>query len=71
MESGRINGRQERGVCEILQEHLVTDQGLWHHSPVIPAAPGLGPVTAEAAKEKDAAVIIVTDSLEIMLFLNT
>lgn len=49
MESGRIDGRQERGARGILPELPVTDQGLWHHSPVIPAAPGLGPVTAGAA----------------------
>lgn len=36
-------------VCEILLELPVTDQALWHHSPVIPAAPGLGPGTAAAA----------------------
>lgn len=49
MGSGRIDGRQERGVREILPELPVTDQGLWHHSPVIPAAPGLEAVTAGAA----------------------
>lgn len=38
MGSGRIDGRQQRGACEILPELLVTDQGLWHHSPVIPEA---------------------------------
>lgn len=45
-------------VCEILQELLVTDQELWHHSPVIPAAPGLRPVTARSIKEKY--VVIIT-----------
>lgn len=48
MGSGRIDGRQERGAREILPELPVTDQELWHHSPVIPAALGLGPVTADA-----------------------
>lgn len=49
MGSGRIDGRQERGALENLPELQVTDQGLWHHSPVISAAPGSGPVTARAA----------------------
>lgn len=40
---------REGRACEILPELPVTDQGLWHHSPVIPPAPGLGPVTAGSA----------------------
>ena len=66
MGSGRIDGRQERGVREILLELPVTDQRLWHHSPVIPAAPGLGPVTAEQPEREDAAVVIATDSQEMV-----
>lgn len=52
MGSGRIDERQERGAQEILQELPVTDQRLWHHSPVIPSTPALGPVTVGCLKRK-------------------
>lgn len=50
MGSGRIDGRQEGSVCEILQELAVAERALWHRSPVIPATLTLGPGTA--AEEK-------------------
>lgn len=54
MWSGRIDGKQEGGVCEILPELPVTDQRLWLGSLVIHPTLGLRPVTAGAAREEDA-----------------